>query len=208
MLTTYQTVERRALKNLFGILPRQTVIVHRLPEWLEWTLSILLGYWLWSSCDISSATTSICCFSSAQRETRLVTIASSRSTRREAARHAKPELCRAVAAVPLAFTAQPAFTTDCYETTQSLQFDSAGLIVPIAAEMYLLIEPPIDASVLEQKKNLRSPRGAIGLWKSAIRRCTAGGHLATLTFDSPQTCVMKTHRVSAIRHQAVIWRRW
>ena len=44
MLTTYQTVERRAIKNLFGILPRQTVIVHRLPEWLEWTLSILLGY--------------------------------------------------------------------------------------------------------------------------------------------------------------------
>jgi hypothetical protein len=44
MLTTYQTVERRALKNLFGILPRQTVVVHRLPEWLEWGLSILLGY--------------------------------------------------------------------------------------------------------------------------------------------------------------------
>jgi hypothetical protein len=44
MLTTYQTIERRALKNLFGILPRQTVVVHRLPEWLEWTLSILLGY--------------------------------------------------------------------------------------------------------------------------------------------------------------------
>ena len=44
LLTTYQVVERRALKNLFGILPRHTVIVHRLPEWLEWTLSILLGY--------------------------------------------------------------------------------------------------------------------------------------------------------------------
>jgi hypothetical protein len=44
VLTTYQSVERRALKNLFGILPRQTVIVHRLPEWLEWTLAVLLGY--------------------------------------------------------------------------------------------------------------------------------------------------------------------
>jgi len=44
LLTTYQVVERRALKNLFGILPRHTVVVHRLPEWLEWTLSILLGY--------------------------------------------------------------------------------------------------------------------------------------------------------------------
>jgi hypothetical protein len=44
MLTTYQAVERRALKNLFGILPRETVVVHRLPEWLEWTLSVLVGY--------------------------------------------------------------------------------------------------------------------------------------------------------------------
>ena len=44
VLTTYHSVERRALKNLFGILPRQTVVVHRLPEWLEWTLCIFLGY--------------------------------------------------------------------------------------------------------------------------------------------------------------------
>ena len=44
MLTTYQSVERRALKNLFGILPRETVVVHRLPEWLEWTLSVFVGY--------------------------------------------------------------------------------------------------------------------------------------------------------------------
>jgi hypothetical protein len=44
LLTTYQTVERRGFKNLFGILPRHTVVVHRLPQWLEWTLSILLGY--------------------------------------------------------------------------------------------------------------------------------------------------------------------
>ena len=44
VLTTYQSVERRALKNLFGILPRHEVVVHRLPEWLEWTLAVLLGY--------------------------------------------------------------------------------------------------------------------------------------------------------------------
>jgi hypothetical protein len=44
VLTTYESVERRALKNLFGILPRKTVVVHRLPEWLEWTLAVLLGY--------------------------------------------------------------------------------------------------------------------------------------------------------------------
>ena len=44
LFTTYETVERRALTNLFGILPRKTVVVHRLPEWLEWTLAVLLGY--------------------------------------------------------------------------------------------------------------------------------------------------------------------
>ena len=44
VLTTYHSVERRALKNLFGILPRKEVVVHRLPEWLEWTLAVLLGY--------------------------------------------------------------------------------------------------------------------------------------------------------------------
>jgi hypothetical protein len=44
VLTTYHTVERRALKNLFGILPRKEVVVHRLPEWLEWTLGVFLGY--------------------------------------------------------------------------------------------------------------------------------------------------------------------
>ena len=44
VLTTYHSVERRALKNLFGVLPRHNVVVHRLPEWLEWTLSVLLGY--------------------------------------------------------------------------------------------------------------------------------------------------------------------
>jgi hypothetical protein len=44
LLTTYHSLEQRALKNLFGILPRRTVVVHLLPQWLEWTLSILLGY--------------------------------------------------------------------------------------------------------------------------------------------------------------------
>ena len=44
LLTTYQTVERRAVRNLFGILPRKTIVVHRLPEWLEWTLAVFLGY--------------------------------------------------------------------------------------------------------------------------------------------------------------------
>ena len=44
VLTTYRSVERRGFKNLFGILPRHEVVVHRLPEWLEWTLAVFLGY--------------------------------------------------------------------------------------------------------------------------------------------------------------------
>ena len=44
VFTTYESVERRALANLYGILPRKTVVVHRLPEWLEWTLAVLVGY--------------------------------------------------------------------------------------------------------------------------------------------------------------------
>jgi hypothetical protein len=44
ILTTYETLERRGIRNLFGILPRETVVVHRLPEWLEWSISIFLGY--------------------------------------------------------------------------------------------------------------------------------------------------------------------
>ena len=44
LLTTYETVERRGIKNLFGMLPRKTVVVHRLPEWLEWSLAVFLGY--------------------------------------------------------------------------------------------------------------------------------------------------------------------
>jgi hypothetical protein len=44
LMTTYQTLERKGIKNLFGILPRKTVVVHRLPEWAEWSLSIFIGY--------------------------------------------------------------------------------------------------------------------------------------------------------------------
>ncbi|MEJ0100092.1 MAG: hypothetical protein WDO12_10260 [Pseudomonadota bacterium] len=44
VLSSYHSVERRALKNLFGILPRQKVTVHLLPEWLEWALSVLVGF--------------------------------------------------------------------------------------------------------------------------------------------------------------------
>ncbi len=43
-LLTYSTIERRAVTNLFGVLPRKKIVVHFLPEWLEWTLSIILGF--------------------------------------------------------------------------------------------------------------------------------------------------------------------
>jgi hypothetical protein len=44
ILCTYHSLERRAIKNLFGLLPRKTIVVHLLPEWLEWVLGILIGF--------------------------------------------------------------------------------------------------------------------------------------------------------------------
>ena len=44
VLSTYHSVERRALRNLFGILPRKKVVVHLLPEWLEWVLALIVGF--------------------------------------------------------------------------------------------------------------------------------------------------------------------
>jgi hypothetical protein len=44
VISTYHSVERRAIKNLFGLLPRKQVVVHLLPEWLEWLLALLMGF--------------------------------------------------------------------------------------------------------------------------------------------------------------------
>ena len=44
VLTTYHSVERRALKNLLEFCREKEVVVHRLPEWLEWALAVFLGY--------------------------------------------------------------------------------------------------------------------------------------------------------------------
>jgi len=44
LLSTYHSIERRALRNLFGILPRKKVVVHLLPEWLEWLLALVIGF--------------------------------------------------------------------------------------------------------------------------------------------------------------------
>jgi hypothetical protein len=39
-----QEVERRAITNLFGILPRKKIVVHVLPHWLEWLLALIVGF--------------------------------------------------------------------------------------------------------------------------------------------------------------------
>ena len=42
--STYHSYERRALKNLFGILPREKVEVQIMPEWMEWFIAVVLGF--------------------------------------------------------------------------------------------------------------------------------------------------------------------
>jgi hypothetical protein len=44
LVSTYHSVERRALRNLFGVLPRKKIVVHLLPEWLEWLLALIVGF--------------------------------------------------------------------------------------------------------------------------------------------------------------------
>ena len=44
LLFTYHSVERRAIWNLFGVLPRKKIVVHLLPQWLEWLLALIVGF--------------------------------------------------------------------------------------------------------------------------------------------------------------------
>ena len=44
LVSTRNTVERRAIANLFGVLPRKKVVVHLLPHWLEWLLALIVGF--------------------------------------------------------------------------------------------------------------------------------------------------------------------
>ena len=44
LLSTHHVLERRAVRNLFGILPRKNIVVHVLPQWLEWLLALLVGF--------------------------------------------------------------------------------------------------------------------------------------------------------------------
>jgi hypothetical protein len=42
--STRTVLERRAIGNLFGLLPRKTVVVHLLPHRLEWLLALIVGF--------------------------------------------------------------------------------------------------------------------------------------------------------------------
>ena len=43
-LFTYHSVERRAIRNLFGVLSRKKMVVHVLPPWLEGLLALIVGF--------------------------------------------------------------------------------------------------------------------------------------------------------------------
>src|SRR3974377_610318 len=44
LVFTRHVVERRAISNLFGVLPRKKIVVHMVPHWLEWLLALIVGY--------------------------------------------------------------------------------------------------------------------------------------------------------------------
>lgn len=41
---SHYEAERRSVKNLFGLAGRKKEIVNDVPEWLQWSLSVLVGY--------------------------------------------------------------------------------------------------------------------------------------------------------------------
>jgi hypothetical protein len=42
--STRHVLEERAVRNLFGLLPRKEVVVHVMPHWLEWLLALIVGF--------------------------------------------------------------------------------------------------------------------------------------------------------------------
>jgi hypothetical protein len=44
LVSTHYAIERRAIRNLFGILPRKKIVVHVVPHWLEWLLALIVGF--------------------------------------------------------------------------------------------------------------------------------------------------------------------
>lgn len=41
---SHEVLERRSIKNLFGLVKRKNVVVNEIPEWLQSTLSVLIGF--------------------------------------------------------------------------------------------------------------------------------------------------------------------
>jgi Na+/proline symporter len=44
LVCTRHVLERRAIGNLFGVLPRKQIVVHQVPPWLEWLLALIVGF--------------------------------------------------------------------------------------------------------------------------------------------------------------------
>jgi hypothetical protein len=44
LAATRSATEGRAVRNLFGLLPRKRVVVHLMPHWLEWLVAVLVGF--------------------------------------------------------------------------------------------------------------------------------------------------------------------
>ena len=44
LVSTHHVVERRAISNFFGVLPRKKIVVHVVPHWLEWLLALIVGF--------------------------------------------------------------------------------------------------------------------------------------------------------------------
>ena len=43
-LFSHHVLERKSIKNLFGVLERKSIVVDVIPEWLQKSLAILIGY--------------------------------------------------------------------------------------------------------------------------------------------------------------------
>lgn len=41
---SHYVIEKRGVNNLFGLAGRKKVIVNDTPEWLQWTLSVIIGF--------------------------------------------------------------------------------------------------------------------------------------------------------------------
>jgi hypothetical protein len=44
LASTHHALERRGISNLFGLRPRKSIVVHTLPQWLEWLLAVVIGF--------------------------------------------------------------------------------------------------------------------------------------------------------------------